>query len=114
MQGSQAVDTALKLARLYWRARGRADKTILVTRDRAHHGTSFGGISMQGMPALRLPFEPTLPGVRRIAAPYAYRCRHCDGACSLGCADELEALVAVEGADRIAASSPSRCSARGA
>jgi adenosylmethionine-8-amino-7-oxononanoate aminotransferase len=103
VQGSQAVDTALKLARLYWRARGRSGKTILVTRDRAYHGTSFGGISMQGMPALRLPFEPTLPDVRRIAAPFGYRCRHCDGTCTLGCADELEALVATEGADRIAA-----------
>ena len=41
-----------------------------MTRDRGYHGTSFGGISMQGMPALRLPFEPTLPDVRRIAAPF--------------------------------------------
>jgi adenosylmethionine-8-amino-7-oxononanoate aminotransferase len=103
VQGSQAVDTALKLARLYWRARGRHGKTILVTRDRAYHGTSFGGISMQGMPALRLPFEPTLPDVRRIAAPFSYRCRHCAGTCTLGCADELDALVATEGSERIAA-----------
>jgi putrescine---pyruvate transaminase len=103
VQGSQAVDTSLKLARLYWRARGRVGKTIYVTRDRAYHGTSFGGISMQGMPALRLPFEPTLPHVRRIAAPYAYRCRHCVDDCSLACAGELESVVATEGADRIAA-----------
>jgi putrescine aminotransferase len=103
VQGSQAVDTSLKLARLYWRARDRVGKTILVTRDRGYHGTSFGGISMQGMPALRLPFEPTLPDVRRIAAPFSYRCRHCRDSCNLGCADELEGLVATEGADRIAA-----------
>ena len=103
VQGSQAVDTSLKLARLYWRARGRVGKTILVTRDRGYHGTSFGGISMQGMPALRLPFEPTLPDVRRIAAPFSYRCRHCRDSCNLACADELEGLVATEGADRIAA-----------
>jgi taurine-pyruvate aminotransferase len=103
VQGSQAVDTALKLARLYFRARGEAQRTIVVTRDRAYHGTSFGGISVQGLPALRLPFEPTLPDIRRIAAPYEYRCRLCAGSCTLACADELEGVVAVEGASRVAA-----------
>lgn len=107
LQGAQAVETAMKLARLYWRARGRTDKTIIVTRDRAYHGTAYGGTSLQGIAANRLPFEPTLPGVRRIGAPHPYRCRSCAGprpaSCTLACADELETLVDREGRDRIAA-----------
>lgn len=102
VQGSQAVETALKLARLYWRTRGFEQKTIFVTRDRAYHGTSYGAASVQGIPGNRTPFAPLLPDVRRIAAPYSYRCRYCDGECTVACADELEVVIEREGADRIA------------
>jgi adenosylmethionine-8-amino-7-oxononanoate aminotransferase len=102
VQGSQSVETALKLARLYWRTQGYEQKTIVVTRDRAYHGTSYGAMSVQGLSANRLPFAPLVPDVRHIAAPYAYRCRYCHGQCTLACADELEILIEREGADRVA------------
>lgn len=103
LQGAQAVETAMKMARLYWRAKGHQQKTIIVSRDRAYHGTAYGGTSLQGIAANRLPFGPTLPDVRRIGAPYPYRCGSCARACTLDCADELEVLVEREGAGRVAA-----------
>jgi adenosylmethionine-8-amino-7-oxononanoate aminotransferase len=102
VQGSQAVETSLKLARLYWRTRGYDQKTIIVTRDRAYHGTSYGALSVQGIPGNRVPFAPLLPDVRRIAAPYSYRCRYCRDTCTLECADELDVVIQREGADRVA------------
>lgn len=103
LQGAQAVETAMKLARLYFRARGHPQKTIIVSRDRAYHGTAYGGTSLQGIADNRIPFEPNLPDVRRIAAPDPLRCRTCREVCTLGCADELDVLVEREGAERVAA-----------
>jgi adenosylmethionine-8-amino-7-oxononanoate aminotransferase len=48
--GSEAVDTAMKLARLYWSWQDQPDRTVIVSRDRAYHGVAYGGTSAQGLP----------------------------------------------------------------
>ncbi|MGC8520189.1 MAG: aminotransferase class III-fold pyridoxal phosphate-dependent enzyme, partial [Steroidobacteraceae bacterium] len=54
--GSDAVDSALKLARAYWRVRGQGGKTRLIGRLQAYHGVNFGGISVGGLVANRKPY----------------------------------------------------------
>jgi beta-alanine--pyruvate transaminase len=58
--GSEAADTSLKMARAYWRAKGKAGKTRLIGREKGYHGVNFGGISVGGMVANRKVFGPTL------------------------------------------------------
>jgi beta-alanine--pyruvate transaminase len=58
--GSECVDTALKLARAYWRLAGRPTKTRLIGRARAYHGVNFGGTSVGGLNANRRAFGPLL------------------------------------------------------
>jgi len=58
--GSEAVDTALKIALAYHRLRGEATRTRLVGRERAFHGANFGGISVGGVPAYRKAFAAGL------------------------------------------------------
>ncbi len=54
--GSEAADTALKMARAYWRAKGQAGKTLLIGREKGYHGVNFGGISVGGIAANRKVF----------------------------------------------------------
>jgi beta-alanine--pyruvate transaminase len=54
--GSEAADTALKMARAYWRAKGQAGKTRLIGREKGYHGVNFGGISVGGMVGNRKTF----------------------------------------------------------
>jgi beta-alanine--pyruvate transaminase len=61
--GSESVDTALKIALAYHRARGEGHRTRLIGRERAYHGVGFGGMSVGGIVANRRTFGPMLPGV---------------------------------------------------
>ena len=61
--GSEAVDTALKIALLYHQRNGEPLRQRFVTRDRSYHGVNFGGVSLSGMPKNREHFGPGLPGV---------------------------------------------------
>ena len=54
--GSESADTALKMARAYWRAKGMGTKTRLIGREKGYHGVNFGGISVGGLPANRKTF----------------------------------------------------------
>ena len=58
--GSEAVETALKIALAYHRARGEGSRTRLIGRERAYHGVNFGGISVGGLPGNRKAFGPLL------------------------------------------------------
>ena len=60
--GSEAVESALKLARSYHRMRGNGQKIKVVAREIAYHGTTLGALSATGIPALRSQFEPLAPG----------------------------------------------------
>ena len=93
--GSEAIESALKVARQYHRLRGEATRYKYVTRRSAYHGTTMGAISINGSPALRAQFEPLLPGCLRAPMPYRYRCPYCseEPECTLQCADEVDAII---------------------
>jgi len=65
--GSEAVDTALKIALAYHRARGESQRTVLIGRERGYHGAGFGGISVGGISANRKAFGSLLPRVDHLA-----------------------------------------------
>jgi adenosylmethionine-8-amino-7-oxononanoate transaminase len=71
--GSEAVETALKIARQYWRNVGAAGKYKFISRRHAYHGVTFGAMSATGIAANRHAFGPLLPGFRHIAEPNLYR-----------------------------------------
>ena len=66
--GSEAVDTAMKLARIAQREAGHPEKTIVVSRERGYHGTNYGGTSLQGIAPNREGFGPLVPGVMNVVA----------------------------------------------
>jgi adenosylmethionine-8-amino-7-oxononanoate aminotransferase len=103
--GSEAVESAWKLARQYFRAVGQPQRSKVVSRAVAYHGTSLGALSITGIPALRGPFEPLVPGARKAANTDRYGCRYCAAApaCTLACADDVEDVIVREGPDTVAA-----------
>jgi adenosylmethionine-8-amino-7-oxononanoate aminotransferase len=66
--GSEAVDTAMKLARIAHREAGRPEKQIIVSRERGYHGTNYGGTSVQGIAPNRDGFGPLVPGIINVVA----------------------------------------------
>jgi len=104
--GSEAVDTALKIALAYHRARGEGTRTRLIGRERGYHGVGFGGISVGGIVNNRRFFGSLLAGVDHL--PHTHlpdRNGYVKGQPEHGAdlADELERIVALHGADTIAA-----------
>ena len=102
--GSESVETALKMARQYWRLKGQ-QKYKIISRHMSYHGVSMGALSATGVTANRRLFEPLVPGFRHIAAPHCYRCPYGleKDSCSLECARELERTITFEGPDTVAA-----------
>ncbi len=103
--GSESVDTALKIALAYQRARGEGHRTRLIGRERAYHGAGFGGMSVGGIVANRRTFGPMLPGVDHLPhthdlARNAYSKGQPEHGAEL--ADNLERIIATHG-DTIAA-----------
>ncbi|MFP5218854.1 MAG: aspartate aminotransferase family protein [Actinomycetes bacterium] len=103
--GGEAVETAWKLARQYFRAQGKPQKTKVVSRSIAYHGTTMGALSITGIPAARTPFEPLVPGARKVMNTNRYRCWACADrpACTLTCADDIARQIEYEGPDTVAA-----------
>lgn len=104
--GSEAVDTALKIALAYQRARGQGSRTRLIGRERGYHGVGFGGISVGGIVSNRRVFGPGLPGTDHL--PHTHdlaRNAFTRGQPAYGAelADSLESLVNLHGAETIAA-----------
>jgi len=104
--GSEAVDTALKIALAYHNVRGEASRTRLIGRERGYHGVGFGGISVGGMVANRKHFGTLLSGVDHLPATYdrarqAFTIGEPEWGAEL--ADELERIVALHDASTIAA-----------
>ena len=101
--GGEAVETALKIARQYWRNKGKGGKYMVMFRDRAYHGTTWGVTSAQGLPLNRHKFEPLLPGFIKVGAPYCYRCAwgKTYGECTIECAQAVEREIAFYGAENV-------------
>lgn len=104
--GSEAVDTAMKIALAYHRANGEGQRVRFIGRERGYHGVGFGGMSVGGIPGNRKVFGQLLPGVDHLAATYNRERQ----AFSVGepewgeeLADELERIIALHDASNVAA-----------
>jgi adenosylmethionine-8-amino-7-oxononanoate aminotransferase len=70
--GSEAVETAWKLARAYHKQTGESQRTKIIARETAYHGTSFGALAITGITPLRTVFEPLTPGACHVANTNSY------------------------------------------
>jgi adenosylmethionine-8-amino-7-oxononanoate aminotransferase len=102
--GSEAVESAMKLAIQYHRMRGE-DRWKFISRNYAYHGTTFGALGLTGLPGLRKMFEPLRPGHFHAANTNEYRCKTSQACppCDLSCARSFEQIIQAEGPDQIAA-----------
>jgi len=104
--GGEAVESAWKLARQYFKTIGQPGRVKAIGRYLAYHGTTMGALAITGIPSFREPFEPLTPGTAHAANTNAYRCHFCSAAgngCNLGCADDIEEVILREGPDTVAA-----------
>lgn len=102
--GSEANETALKLARQYFVERGMAQKYKAIARWQSYHGVTLATLSLSGRTSWRSIYAPYLFEVAHIPPPYDYRCALCAGCdgCQLACADELERAILLEGPETVA------------
>ena len=103
--GSEAVESAWKLARQYFKVTGEPSRYKVISRNIAYHGTTLGALSINGIPSIRQPFEPLVPGARKVQNTNRYRCHDCAhlSACTLRCADDIERQIEYEGPETVAA-----------
>ena len=103
--GSEAVESALKIALAYQRARGQGTRQRLVGRERAYHGVNFGGLSVAGLVKNREAFGLGLPGAVHLRHTWLPEQRFSRGQPEAGAmlADDLQRFVDLHGADNIAA-----------
>lgn len=104
--GAEANESALKIARYYWFLKNQPDKIKVISRKHAYHGIAMGALAATGIPTYHQGFGPGVPGYVHLSAPYDYRF-NTDNLDEDGfvaqLAQELEDLIATEGADTIAA-----------
>jgi len=109
--GSEAVESAWKLARAYFKLAGKPTKHKVISRAIAYHGTSMGALSITGLPGLKADFEPLVPSTIRVPNTNLYRApagtAGPDGtdaeAFGRWAADRIEEAILFEGADTVAA-----------
>ncbi|MDP9026097.1 MAG: aspartate aminotransferase family protein [Actinomycetota bacterium] len=98
--GGEAVETAFKLAKYYWKLQGRPTKHKVISRAVAYHGTPQGALAITGIPAMKEMFEPLVPGGFRVPNTNYYRAEEM-GFVSTGGANDVEAEFGVWAANRI-------------
>ena len=103
--GSEAIDTALKIAMAYHRARGEGHRIRFVSRERAYHGVNIGGVSLSGMVKNRETFPGTMPNVVLMRHTWSAEGRFTRGQPENGAelADDLQRIVDAYGGSTIAA-----------
>jgi adenosylmethionine-8-amino-7-oxononanoate aminotransferase len=99
--GSEAVESAIKLARAYHQRAGNPRKTKFITREVAYHGTTLGALSATGISALRYEFEPLVPGGYQVPNTNSYHWP--EGRDPLWAADKIEEKILYEHPDTVAA-----------
>jgi len=102
--GSEANESAWKLARQYFVETGKPQKYKAIARWQGYHGVTLAALSLSGRTDWRRLFSPLLLPVTHIAPPYAYRCQYCaqQTGCTLACADDLERAILHEGPETVA------------
>ncbi|HEY0215711.1 MAG TPA: aspartate aminotransferase family protein [Cellulomonas sp.] len=105
--GGEAVETAWKLAKQYWKLRGKPGKHKVISRAVAYHGTTQGALSITGIPALKAPFEPLVPSTVRVPNTNIYRgpdeLREDPEAFGRWAADRIAEAIEFEGPETVAA-----------
>ncbi len=105
--GGEAVETAWKLAKQYYRLTGRPGKHKVISRSIAYHGTPQGALSITGIPGARAPFEPLVPGAFKVPNTNQYRApehlRDDEEAFGLWAADRIAEAIEFEGPETVAA-----------
>ena len=99
--GSEAVESAWKLAKAYHGMRGEPTRHKLISRELAYHGTSMGALSATGLTPLRTPFEPLTPGGVHVPNTNSYRWQ--EDRDPLWAADAIEEAITFEGPETVAA-----------
>jgi len=104
--GSEAVESALKMARQYFVEIGQPQRTHFIARRQSYHGNTLGALAVGGNAWRREPFAPILVPATHVAPCYPYREQRADESAQqygLRLADELEAAIVAQGADRVIA-----------
>ena len=111
--GGEAVETAFKLAKYYWRLQGRPGKHKVISRAIAYHGTTQGALAITGIPGMKEMFEPVTPGGFRVPNTNYYRAQEMGFTPSAGqgsveafgqwAANRIEEMILFEGPDTVAA-----------
>jgi adenosylmethionine-8-amino-7-oxononanoate aminotransferase len=107
--GSEAVESAWKLARAYFKAIGQPARHKVIARHLAYHGTTMGALSITGLAAIKAPFEPLVPGTNHVAntnrfrSPFAAEVVADDERFAAACADVIEQAIIAEGPETVAA-----------
>ena len=104
--GSEAVESAWKLARHYFRVTGQPGRYKVISRNIAYHGTTMGALSITGIPELKGPFEPLVPGAVKVANTNFYRAPYfADDLVAFGrwAADDIARAIEMEGPETVAA-----------
>ncbi|MES2742677.1 MAG: aspartate aminotransferase family protein [Pseudomonadota bacterium] len=102
--GSEAIETALKLARQYFVEAGQPERSVFIARRQSYHGNTLGALALGGNEWRRKQFTPLLIDVPRVAPCYAYRDRAPDQSCAdytAGLIAELEATILATGPQRV-------------
>ena len=102
--GGESTDSNIKLARYYWKLKGKPEKTKVISRIRGYHGVTLAAMCATGISTYWPMFEPRIPGFFHIPGPYPYLYEAPDDAPSQGiaAANELEKKILEEGADTVA------------
>jgi adenosylmethionine-8-amino-7-oxononanoate aminotransferase len=103
--GSEAVETAVKMARQYQVERGIPSKYKVISRWTSYHGNTLGALALSGHTGRRRYYLPLMQHTPHIAPAYCYRCPFGrePASCALECADELEKTILYEGPDSVSA-----------
>lgn len=103
--GSEAIDTAVRIARFYWQAQGKPERHVIIGRENAYHGSTIAGASVGGMKAMQGQGGPWLPGIERVPQPYHFNLGFGEDPEEFGrvTADALEERILEVGPDKVAA-----------
>ncbi len=107
--GGEAVETAFKLAKYYWKLQGRPTKHKVISRFVAYHGTPQGALAITGIPAMKEMFEPVTPGGFRVPNTNFYRAEEMgfpggtEAEFGLWAANRIEEMIQFEGPETVAA-----------
>lgn len=103
--GSEATETAMKLARQYWKQAGKPTKYKVISRYYGYHGATTGALAATGTPTRRVPFEPFPAGFIHIPTVHCYHCPYgmIYPSCKVFCAEYLDQVINLEGPDTVSA-----------